>query len=263
MDYCLTKMCGSFTNPFPGQRKFNREQKNRTMKFKSIILSLITIVLLASCSTSNNVVGGGIQKRKYNDGYYVSFGKKFNRHIADIQKVETLLSDNDVVETQKTESGTEGLLTKNDEVIVNPEIVSEPKIEEINDDKKIESDNNSVAESSETEISGKNKNVKETEFVETSDKINGTYKAKNISTVVSNSAAASDGVLMLILLVILCFILPPLAVGIFEGITTRFWIDFILWLLGWGVGYWLLGGLGGLCTLIAVIFALLIVLSVI
>jgi len=232
------------------------------MKLNSIILGLISVALLGSCSMSNDVVGGGIQKRKYNDGYYVSFGKKFN-HKANIQNVETTLWDQEVVEPSEIEGGSHVLFSKNENAITVSEIVFEPKIDEIHDDKKIESEKNSVAKPSETEGSGKKKNLEETGFIEPSDKINGTYKAKNISTVVSNSAAVSDSVLMLILLVILCFVLPPLAVGIFEGITVRFWIDLILWLLGWGVGFWLLGGLGGLCTLVAVILALLIVLSVI
>ncbi len=37
-----------------------------------------------------------------------------------------------------------------------------------------------------------------------------------------------------LLLIILCIILPPLAVYLFEGdITTNFWIDLVLTILGW------------------------------
>ena len=69
---------------------------------------------------------------------------------------------------------------------------------------------------------------------------------------------------MTILLVILALFIPPLAVGIFEGITTRFWIDLILFLLGIGVGLWLLGsGIGWICGIVAVIYAILIILGVI
>jgi uncharacterized membrane protein YqaE (UPF0057 family) len=52
-------------------------------------------------------------------------------------------------------------------------------------------------------------------------------------------------------------------VFIYEGTTNRFWIDLVLAILGFGVGFWLLGGLGWLCGLAAVIYALLIVLEVI
>lgn len=34
-----------------------------------------------------------------------------------------------------------------------------------------------------------------------------------------------------VLLVILAILIPPLAVGLYEGITTRFWIDLLLTLL--------------------------------
>ena len=77
-----------------------------------------------------------------------------------------------------------------------------------------------------------------------------------------NKKKRNDGA-MLVLLVILAIILPPLAVGIYEGITGRFWLVLLLWLLGLGLGIWLLGfGLGWLCGLVAVILALLIVLGV-
>ena len=97
-------------------------------------------------------------------------------------------------------------------------------------------------------------------------KIQNLYPLKSIETkvrMIQEAAGASSDV-MLILLVILCFILPPLAVYLFEGGGTRFIIDLILWIIGWGVGwYFFRGGLAGLCSLIAVIYALLIVLSVI
>lgn len=65
-----------------------------------------------------------------------------------------------------------------------------------------------------------------------------------------------------ILLVILAILLPPLAVYMKEGVTTRFWIDLICWLLGGGFFFTPFFYGGGL-WLFAVIFALLIVLDVI
>lgn len=53
---------------------------------------------------------------------------------------------------------------------------------------------------------------------------------------------------MLVLLVILCFFIPPLAVGLYEGITTNFWISLILTLCFFVPG---------------VVFSLLVVLDVI
>ena len=77
--------------------------------------------------------------------------------------------------------------------------------------------------------------------------------------------AAESGA-MLVLLVILAIFIPPLAVFIFEGVTTRFWIDLVLAIIGWaafGLLFGVVGGLAGLCMLAAIIYALLIVLSVI
>ena len=66
--------------------------------------------------------------------------------------------------------------------------------------------------------------------------------SKNTSS--SNETTGAD-----ILLVILAILIPPLAVGLYEGITTRFWIDLLLTLL--------------LFYLPGMIFALLIVLGAI
>ena len=78
----------------------------------------------------------------------------------------------------------------------------------------------------------------------------------------SNSSRRGESGAMLVLLVILAIIIPPLAVFIYEGATTRFWIDLILALVGIGLGLGL-GGIAYLAALAAVIYALLIVLGVI
>lgn len=76
-----------------------------------------------------------------------------------------------------------------------------------------------------------------------------------------NKKRGVDG--MTVLLVILAILLPPLAVGIYEGITGRFWLVLVLWLIAWaGLGWWLGWHIAGLCSLVAVILALLIVLGV-
>ena len=87
-------------------------------------------------------------------------------------------------------------------------------------------------------------------------------KIKDAITAYKESKKRGGGGVELILLIILAIILPPLAVAIFEGITGRFWLVLILWILGWGVGWWLLGAGGALFSLVAVILALLIVLGV-
>ena len=75
-----------------------------------------------------------------------------------------------------------------------------------------------------------------------------------------NKKRRGGGGLNTILLVIIAIFIPPLAVGLYEGITGRFWLTLVLWLIGLGLGFWLLGpGIGWVCGLLAVIFAILIV----
>ncbi len=184
-------------------------------------------------------------------------GKKFNKANKDVKVEEVILSE-------ETAENFEAENLKASENSTSPV----PSIEPTSNGEGIAptpSNNESPVtttseiEPAKNEISNQDEIVKEETI---SYKPGRVYSPKMIQTVVSENAAGASGV-MLILLVILCFILPPLAVFIFESASTRFWIDFILWLLGWGVGWWLLGPLGWLCSLVAVIFALLIILSVI
>ena len=75
-----------------------------------------------------------------------------------------------------------------------------------------------------------------------------------------HSPTPMDDTAMLIILIILAILIPPLAVFIYEGATSRFWIDLILAIIGYGVGFLFFPHLAFLCGLAAVIYALLIVL---
>ncbi|MBI3511672.1 MAG: YqaE/Pmp3 family membrane protein [Bacteroidetes bacterium] len=75
----------------------------------------------------------------------------------------------------------------------------------------------------------------------------------------SNSSPGGGGDTNQLILVLLAILLSPLAVYLKEGVTNRFWIDLVCWLLGVGVV-----GLfyyGGLLLLFAIVFAVLIVLG--
>lgn len=94
------------------------------------------------------------------------------------------------------------------------------------------------------------------------EKIIETRIEKIIPEGISNSSVDSD--VMFILCIILAFLIPPLAVFLTEGVTGRFWLNLILFLVGWGLGWYLFGGgIAFLCGLIAVVHALLIVLGAI
>ena len=92
----------------------------------------------------------------------------------------------------------------------------------------------------------------------------GSTKRKQIKDAITEYKEAKKrggGSLPLISLIILAIFIPPLAVGLYEGITGRFWLVLILWLLGGALGFGFLYYFHGL-VLVAIILALLIVLGV-
>jgi uncharacterized membrane protein YqaE (UPF0057 family) len=228
------------------------------MKLKSGIIGLITLAILASCSTSNDVVSGrGIQKRKYNDGYYISLGKKFNKTNKDVKVEEVVLSEETaenfnaetIAEVENSTAPSSAIETSSNTEVIAPATNNDAT--PVTQVSEIETEENLIT--TQTEI---------TEEKNESFKPGRIYAPKMIPTTVSHNAAGASGA-MLILLVILCFFLPPLAVFLFEGASSRFWIDLVLFIIGIAVVGWLLSGLAGLALLVSVIFALLIVLSLI
>ena len=232
------------------------------MKLKSTIFGLIASSLLVSCSTGNEVVSNGkIQKRKYNDGYYVASGNNFKKDATNPQAKNEAITYNTNEEIARVYETAEPAM-------YTPETAS---LNETNEAPVVLAENTDAVESTTTvtteEQSTRNEIARPLNVKKSEQKVTfkpGRVTAKKAVELVTENAAAAESGLMLVLLVILAIIIPPLAVFIFEGATGRFWIDLILAIVGFGVGWWLLGGgLAYLCALAAVIYALLIVLSVI
>jgi hypothetical protein len=107
---------------------------------KTSIISLILIITLTSCITSNSVVSKGLfQKRKYNKGYYVNRINK-NKSIVKNEKSEppsikfspiskTYLAQKDSIVVNKNESKT--LIASTTNFIVDEENKLTQKIEKI------------------------------------------------------------------------------------------------------------------------------------
>ena len=227
------------------------------MKIRLMLsLSLIVTLILGSCAGSNEVTGGTfLQKRKYTKGIYF-------KNNGDI-KGASVKNENEelaILKTEELKSKTH--ITSTTAVSENTNETQEVFGEEIKGSK-MELENSSVSDAiSIDESTGtiSNTTIDEEKTAEVRI-VEKQLSAKNSVKQKRSNAPSSD--VELIILVILALIIPPLAVFLFEGSTQRFWIDLILALFGYGVGFWLLGGLGWICALVSVIYALLIVLEVI
>lgn len=227
------------------------------MKIKLMLsLSLIATLILGSCASSNEVTGGGfLQKRKYTNGVYFKNNGNLKGASAknedeelDIFKSEERKSKKYITSTTAVSENTNEI----EEMFAEETVESATELESshvsdavVNDESTVTVSNTSTDEAKTTEARVEEKQI----------------ATKNTTKKKSSKAPAGD--VELILLVILALIIPPLAVFLYEGATQRFWIDLILALIGYGVGFWLLGGLGWICALVSVIYALLIVLEVI
>ena len=224
------------------------------MKLRIFMSGLVVAILLSACSTSNDVVSGnGIQKRKYNDGYYISWGKNYKKNKTN-EKVEDVTSIENLTEKSEVEFSEQSVqLALNSET--EETFVFVPVVEE-----------NEVVIENEIQTAPSNQISNPLHVTEKNDRTivrsSRKFSPKSMRRTVDNNASTAADT-NTILLVILALFIPPLAVFLFEGATGRFWIDLILALIGWGVGWWLLGPIGWVCGLVAVIYAILIILGVI
>lgn len=227
------------------------------MKIKLMLsLSLIVTLILGSCASSNEVTGGGfLQKRKYTNGVYFKNNGNFKGTTAKNENEELDIFKSEERKSKKYITSTTAVSENTNEI---EEMFAEETVESTTE---LESSHVSDAVvKDESTVTVSNTSTDQTNTTEARVEENQ-IATKNSTKKKSSKAPAGD--VELILLVILALIIPPLAVFIYEGATQRFWIDLILAILGFGVGFWLLGGLGWVCGLIAVIYALLIVLEVI
>ncbi len=228
------------------------------------ILSILMIGLMFSCSTSNDVASNrGIQKRKYNKGFYVEKGPKMGG-----QTNQTELADNE----NTVEENTVAVEEPTERVSSAPEVVYVEEVEEIVANVTPEASGNTDAEEVEEVSTSEDTQVEEAQLEVVPEGRVKNRLMKRAEKVFHKAVAApqnmgrgsSESGLMLVLLVILAIFLAPLAVLIYDGVDRPFWIDLILWLIGIGVGYFLFGPtVAFLCGLIATIYALLIIFEVV
>ncbi|OGS79389.1 MAG: hypothetical protein A3D31_05315 [Candidatus Fluviicola riflensis] len=216
-------------------------------------------ILLASCGVSRDGFGGSsIQKRKYTKGFYHNKNHGFKSSDDKTTNDLTLQEEgtDQVAVLQLEKKPVQTTVLQQDKTIRNDQ--GQPQQPQRSDEKT--TPKKKVASSTKKETKPaqvRQRKQREHEYY---------VPLREKATIAQNMAAkgSSESGAMLVLLVILAIIIPPLAVALYEGITTRFWIDLILAIVGFGIGFAFFGGgIAWLCGLAAVIYALLIVLGVI
>jgi uncharacterized membrane protein YqaE (UPF0057 family) len=221
---------------------------------KQIIAFSLTLIFLVACSSSNNVVSNRLlQKRKYNKGWHVNPSTSIDKlSRSDSEKEE--YTENKSKNYSKTELKKEatqptdeknGIITGNFSKINEvPKIIVKKKNRKDNLTKK-----NSYLDENP---------LKSAPFFQ----VKKAHIAK-LDTKLATNNSLSDSDLLFILLLILCFIVPPITVGIQRGFDSRdFLISLILFLIA-VVFSPLLIFITGLFWLAAIVHALLILFDVI
>lgn len=173
----------------------------------ALSILFLAVLVFSSCSNVRNL---SIEKRHYGKGYYVHANGKRTPANDDAKTDEVAAIKQTVaVETAIASEATPTAAVNNEAAPVTTSApVQKPAVAANIPTPEV------VAEPMRTVT--KNTKAEQTKAVRTASK-----KAK--------SATADD--VSMILIIILCFLLPPLAVYLSEGLTTNFWIDLILTLL--------------------------------
>ena len=186
-------------------------------QFKVIGLAMISVFILGACSTSNEVVGGGIfQKRKHTGGVYwdrtekVKASKEVEEEEFDIFRLEEESQKKYVTTTTIHNQDNAVATTETDAVYAASE--SDELIEETVEDRS--STGTSVATTEDNNSSSKDNTVNEKK------------SKKLVKDKKSNAPAGGDA--MFILAVILAILIPPLGVLIYTNID---WMKVLICLL--------------------------------
>ena len=190
---------------------------------KKIISIAIAAIILASCSTSNDVVSNKLfQKRKYQKGWHVNSSKKIDKSTK-VDESEAVAGLNQ----EEKENPSSVSVNENTTVPVAPVKNVTPETEKTQEVITIESTK------SIEEVNSTNESVELVNIIEENTDLNE-VEEKQIVNIFEEKAPAGggDSGINAILLIVLCIFLSPLAVGLMRGWdSTEFIISIILWLL--------------------------------
>ncbi|GAB4131063.1 MAG: hypothetical protein Fur0041_01010 [Bacteroidia bacterium] len=212
-------------------------------KVFALLPVLLAVISFTSCSLMNDV---RIEKKHYGKGYYVDF-RGHNKEKDPASETSAPVVANETKEVPAAaEDHTDPAAPAPAAVVVN---TSESK----------EADRNNSSEQKRSEVFKKAFRESFSELM------------APVAVAVKNERTKADGGSDTdqLILVILALLIPPLAVYLFEGLTKRFWVDLICFIIG--VGFWGFFGYSGYgrffywgwLALFSVIYAVLIVLEVI
>ncbi|MEN8957834.1 MAG: YqaE/Pmp3 family membrane protein [Flavobacteriales bacterium] len=224
---------------------------------KKFLFFAFTLALLASCSTSNQVVSNKLfQKRKYQKGWHVNSSKKIDKvkkstttEVEESQVAHNVTTEAKPTAEKKSESKTESKVEKKEntgsaEAAKSKEVVVKDEVllaDEKNKDK------------SETEISEELTTKRIIEVIK--EKIipsAGIEKLREKTKTTKHSSGYSN-----LILILLCLFLSPVAVGLMRGwSSTEFLISLALFIVGYGIITF--SKLASLAVLAGIVYAFLI-----
>jgi uncharacterized membrane protein YqaE (UPF0057 family) len=204
-------------------------------KYFSLFASILTVsIFISSCATSNDVASNKlIQKRKHLKGYHISTGKSLFNKTTLSQESESLLVLKNVKDNNALNIEQE-LKHHNFKSVELKEDIASSNVDNENTEASILKSHKSDAENTHTTA----QTTEATSLVVSNTKPSKKALKKIINNKKkTNTKAESSSDEMLILLVILCFIFPPLAVGLkTDWDLTKLLISILLTIFFWVPG---------------------------
>lgn len=201
----------------------NSYMKSRYSILSMPLLAFVSLALLQGCATSNDVMSDrGIQKRKYRSGFYVS-----NHGNSAVAKVTAPDAQVNVATQEETQQAAYPI----DQPLL-PEIEQRDytATQVVIDDLQPSKESSQRAFTQKPNDLSLNMEVYESPHpaVQAESQLNYIFEQAN------GEKTSSDA--EFIVIVILCFLLPPLAVFLLHGISAQFWISLLLTILFWVPG---------------------------
>lgn len=205
-------------------------------------------MLVSSCSTSIEVA-----KRKHRKGYHVSINhnKTEKGQIKMKESIEFASVDSPIVDTVNIEPM---ILDQSTELAA----LDSPSVDTVKTDEVIPSIKSMLSSS---EKQSKKQTV--VQKIKTLNKVRKQMKqlrkSDGFQTASSDDDWEIDNDVIFIIMVVLAIVLPPIVVYLIKGKSNAFILNFLLWLIGFGLAYAILGpGIAYLGGLLAIIHALLV-----